>query len=202
MGSEKDLRKLGLNLLSVLDRKRLRSPDRPLVFICHSTGGLVVREALNIARNISRAGQGQYSDILRHCIAITFFGTFNHRYNEANHTATPHQGSRALSDASLLTGLKERLNMDVEFSEPFQSFLSPDNIDLSTQLENLSQIARDMKIWSFAESKETELRVLSEGTPGLTKTIVSCNQSNQANLRRSLVSAQRSLISLKRHFSS
>ena len=53
------------------------SRQRPLVFIGHSLGGLVVKVALAKASR-----QGRYEDIRRDCYGVVFFGEFLYVYDE------------------------------------------------------------------------------------------------------------------------
>ena len=66
-----------LNRLS-LKRNAVRSKARPIVFICHSLGGLVVKKALILAHE--RSDDIHYKDILDNTKAIAFLGV-------------PHRGS-------------------------------------------------------------------------------------------------------------
>ncbi|KAI9760923.1 MAG: hypothetical protein M1835_000077, partial [Candelina submexicana] len=61
-------------LLERLYQKRKKAPNRPIIFICHSLGGIVVKEALVAAKR-----NRTYKSIPEATYAIVFF-------------ATPHQG--------------------------------------------------------------------------------------------------------------
>ncbi|PNP49651.1 hypothetical protein THARTR1_09662 [Trichoderma harzianum] len=58
-------------------RTRERQQERPLLFIGHSIGGLVVKMALVKASRDSR-----YESILRECYGVAFFGESNHMMAE------------------------------------------------------------------------------------------------------------------------
>ncbi|KAI1384079.1 NACHT domain-containing protein [Hypoxylon trugodes] len=62
------------NLLQWLNISRLDAPQRPLVFICHSLGGLVVKQALAQAKS-----NDSYKSVFEATCLLVFF-------------ATPHQG--------------------------------------------------------------------------------------------------------------
>lgn len=84
-----------------------RPPDakgsRPLVFIAHSLGGLVVREALTLASQQpdDQTSTSRYADVFRSTVAIMFFGT-------------PHRGADPRSPFHrVLSGSALRLGVDV-----------------------------------------------------------------------------------------
>ncbi|KAF5566225.1 ankyrin repeat [Fusarium phyllophilum] len=81
----------GRNLLERLMAKRRQfSEKRPLLFICHSLGGIVVKRALAIAHERSR----RYNPITRDTFGIMFLGT-------------PHRGSDVAFWGSLLAKLAD-----------------------------------------------------------------------------------------------
>lgn len=63
------LKKLANDLLQALILERKANSSRPLFFICHSIGGLVVKLALTEASR-----NPKYQPILEHCYGVTFFG--------------------------------------------------------------------------------------------------------------------------------
>ncbi|KAM0293719.1 hypothetical protein ACHAPM_011519 [Fusarium culmorum] len=67
------------NLLQWLKLKRKSDPQRPLVFICHSLGGLIVKEAL-----VAATLDATYKSIVEATCLLVFF-------------ATPHQGGNYAS---------------------------------------------------------------------------------------------------------
>ncbi|KAI1744617.1 hypothetical protein F4680DRAFT_231755 [Xylaria scruposa] len=77
-------------LSSLSDRRTGGAQGRPLMFIGHSLGGIVIKKALNFAKMRPEL----YGDILRSVVHVCFFGT-------------PHQGTSSL--ASLLRGLGSAL---------------------------------------------------------------------------------------------
>lgn len=62
------LKKLAYDLLKALVG-RGGAPNRPIFFICHSIGGLVLKLALTEASRNS-----QFRPLLDHCYGVTFFG--------------------------------------------------------------------------------------------------------------------------------
>lgn len=60
------------NLMHNVAGVREQCQGRPLIFIAHSLGGILVKGALNESRQMT---QRQYSDLLSSCHAIVFMGT-------------------------------------------------------------------------------------------------------------------------------
>lgn len=69
LAAQTGLKNLADDLLHVLSRERAATLSRPIFFICHSIGGLVVKLALTEACRNSN-----YRPILEHCYGVTFFG--------------------------------------------------------------------------------------------------------------------------------
>lgn len=69
LSDQTGLKKLAHDLLRALSLERDTTPSRPLFFICHSIGGLVVKLALTEASR-----NPKYQPILEHCYGVTFFG--------------------------------------------------------------------------------------------------------------------------------
>ncbi len=62
------------NLLVALESERRTEPSRPVLFVVHSLGGIVVKEMLRRSRG-SRAGQIHLRGIFESVAGIMFFGT-------------------------------------------------------------------------------------------------------------------------------
>ncbi|KAF4343770.1 ankyrin repeat [Fusarium beomiforme] len=83
------------NLLErLMAKRRYFSEKRPLIFICHSLGGIVVKRALAIAHERSR----RYDSITRDTFGIMFLGT-------------PHRGSDVAFWGNLLAKLADVLTL-------------------------------------------------------------------------------------------
>ncbi|KAI9720649.1 MAG: hypothetical protein M1812_002829 [Candelaria pacifica] len=81
--SSAGVREFADNLLERLYYKRKKAPSRPVIFVCHSLGGIIVKEALVEAKR-----NRNYNSIREATYAIVFF-------------ATPHQGG---ADAKVTLG--------------------------------------------------------------------------------------------------
>ncbi|CCC05299.1 hypothetical protein SMACR_08551 [Sordaria macrospora] len=105
-----------------LERPPDANASRALVFIAHSLGGLVVREALALAsqhRN-DQASSNRYDDVFRSTVAIIFFDT-------------PHRGADPRSDFHrILSGFALRLGVDV--NDHIVDALMPNVNNLQKQL--------------------------------------------------------------------
>ncbi|KAH8892901.1 hypothetical protein GQ53DRAFT_645967, partial [Thozetella sp. PMI_491] len=88
------------DFLAALESERRSDPSRPLIFLAHSLGGLLVKELLRRSRGHSK--QPQFQSIFVSTVGIVFFGT-------------PHQGADPLQSihhviTSLAKGLGFRVN--------------------------------------------------------------------------------------------
>lgn len=97
-------------------RKAQRTHRRPILFICHSTGGIVVKQALS-----TKNAEGQNS-VAACCLGVTFF-------------ATPHHGSSVLSEPEYVQTVQFHLGLKWEMSENLRrDFLLRDNADLEVSV--------------------------------------------------------------------
>jgi hypothetical protein len=115
---------------------------RPLIFVAHSMGGLVVEQALLISRG---SAQQHVKDVLESTIAIAFMGT-------------PHMGSSKASLAApltRLTALLRRTNKKlVDVLAPNSEVLATIQQEFHTMLEDRSgNDGKRMSIYCFYEEK-------------------------------------------------
>ncbi|KAK1775438.1 hypothetical protein QBC45DRAFT_396124 [Copromyces sp. CBS 386.78] len=132
-------------LLEQLRDKRL--PDakgsRPLVFIAHSLGGLVVREALSLAsqHQNDQASTSRYEDVFRSTVAIMFFGT-------------PHRGADPRSFFHrILSGFALRLGVDVNAHIVDALMPNVNNLQKQLSLDDFKTLAaqRGWIVYTFQE---------------------------------------------------
>ncbi|KAL4949046.1 hypothetical protein BDW69DRAFT_175260 [Aspergillus filifer] len=116
--------------------------DRPIIFICHSLGGLVVKSALRHANE----RRTLYGNIANSTKAILFFGT-------------PHQGSDI---AAYLTGFQKAILLDkTEFVGDIARWSAP----LEELTATFSEIAPNYDITTFFEQRAIEgVIVVPEGS--------------------------------------
>ena len=83
----------------VEEHRRAQGTDsRPILFICHSTGGIVVKQAL------SKKNANGLNSVAACCLGVTFF-------------STPHHGSSVLSEPEYVQTVKIHLGLKWEMSE-------------------------------------------------------------------------------------
>ncbi|RPB14008.1 hypothetical protein P167DRAFT_534622 [Morchella conica CCBAS932] len=130
------IRAYGLSLLNIINDMRTTSKEkkRPIIFICHSLGGIVVKEALN------RARVHNYQDIVGPTIGIVFL-------------STPHQGTSLAQYGSIIgviaaiQGLNRKLISDLE-----------QNSDRLTEIaEDFIRYQSSILFASFYERRKTSL---------------------------------------------
>ena len=99
--------------------------------------------------------------------------------------ATPHRGSSVLSEPEYVQTVQKTLGLKWEMSEHLRQEFSLQNRDLETLDSRFGPKSLGMKIWSFVETRETQLEVLSTGDVGgetLTKVKLSIVDSRSAVL--------------------
>lgn len=125
-------------------RERETQANRPIIFICHSTGGNVLKRALTWKTD------GKLNKIASNTIAISFFGV-------------PHHGSTVLSGdeyvQSVQTHLKTKWKMSPKLRKDFQ--LRDKNEDLEMLNHDFAVDMIGIKIHSYAEMVDTHLDVLT-----------------------------------------
>lgn len=134
-----DVRGHANKLLSRLRNRRDDPPvdGRPIVFVCHSLGGIVVKQALRLAANDST-----YTDIAESTKGIVFLGT-------------PHRGSGFADWAGRLASIV-RVSVAVKVQKSLLKTLSNDSEELLRISEDFRTIVSKYVIVSFYE--EDKLR--------------------------------------------
>lgn len=139
----------GDRLLEVVRQHRTlqQTEKRPLLFICHGTGGTVIKHALS-----KKAEAGQM-DIATICLAVVFF-------------ATPHHGSSVLSEPEYVRTVSDRLELKWEMSEHLRNEFALRNPDLESLNYRFVKSIVGTKLYSYVESVDTILTVLSTNDSG------------------------------------
>ncbi|RDA87075.1 hypothetical protein CP532_0190 [Ophiocordyceps camponoti-leonardi (nom. inval.)] len=111
--------------------------ERPLIFIAHSIGGLVVKMALTKA-----ARDARYENVLRECYGVAFFGT-------------PHQGSSYFAMSGLATNIRSLLRLSAPLPASVTDSLRVGN-DLLLRLDDdFKAVSNDVRIWTLYETIES-----------------------------------------------
>ena len=121
--------------------------QRPIIFICHSTGGIILKKAL------CRKARKEHTDLAALCVGITFF-------------ATPHRGSSILSKQEFSRAIQDTLNLKWEMSELLRSQLSLEHPKLELLNHMFGSHALGIPIWNYVETLESRLDVLTESANG------------------------------------
>ncbi|KAK2931804.1 Alpha/Beta hydrolase fold [Fusarium oxysporum f. sp. vasinfectum] len=108
-------------------------PDRPVIFVCHSLGGLVVKRALSTSR-----GDSTYCSIFDSTFGVVFFGTPHHGGNGAG------LGAIAASITRAVLGNP---------SNSFLEALTQDSNFLSIITDDFSQLLEKLYFISFFETR-------------------------------------------------
>ena len=131
-----------LELLNRLGQKRSVSTDgssRPIVFICHGLGGIVVKKALILAHE--RSYDSEYQDVLENTKAIAFMGV-------------PHKGSDSAWWANFAANALKGASGGTSTNTALVADLRKD----STTLTNISKQFVDrtarLQIYSFYETQK------------------------------------------------
>ena len=138
-------------------RQAQRTEQRPILFVCHSTGGVVVKLALS-----RKPTEGQ-SDIAAVCLGVTFF-------------ATPHHGSSVLSKPEYTQTVQNHLGLKWKMSENLRHDFRLGNMELETLNYKFAIRVVGVKIYSYVESSVTSLVILSVNDSGAetSMTVRSC----------------------------
>ncbi|KAI8947890.1 hypothetical protein F4801DRAFT_488395 [Xylaria longipes] len=112
---------------------------RPIFFICHSIGGLVVKSALVKARK-----HEELRTLVYDCHGITFF-------------ATPHRGSSYLSMPFLRESIQHLLFLEKPLPRSITSELRLGYRPLLKLHDAFTDIASELRLWTFYETVDSQL---------------------------------------------
>ncbi|KAJ2966795.1 hypothetical protein NUW58_g10582 [Xylaria curta] len=112
---------------------------RPIFFICHSIGGLVVKAALVKARK-----REELKPLISDCHGITFF-------------ATPHRGSSYLSMPNLRESIQQLLFLERPLPRSITSELRLGYKPLLKLHDDFTDLASELRLWTFYETIDSQL---------------------------------------------
>ena len=131
-----------LELLNQLSLERI-SPDsngRPIVFIGHSLGGILVKKAIILAHE--RSDEPEFKDILDNTKGIAFLGT-------------PHRGSDSAWWGAVVANIVKGLSMGTSTNSRLVSDLKKDSTSLSSISTQFVHRTKGIRIYTFYETKKT-----------------------------------------------
>lgn len=135
------LHRLADDFLQALHKLRVQEggPQRPLLVLGHSIGGLVAKMAL-----VRASRDAKYEGLLDACYGVAFFGT-------------PHQGSSYLAMRSLAGSVQRLLQLPAPLPETLTADLRVGNALLAHVDDDFKEIASDMRVWTFYETIDSRL---------------------------------------------
>ena len=136
-------------LLRALLHRRQRGSTRPIVFVCHCLGGIVVEKALINAK----LRQSEYPEIFTSVVGCVFLGT-------------PFRGTRSQTKASALAEMAQTVGLGKESG--LVKLLEQGSEALKDYLEQFAHLAKEsnMRVFCFFEQHKTDLtRLLSKSFP-------------------------------------
>ncbi|KAJ5801476.1 uncharacterized protein N7518_003544 [Penicillium psychrosexuale] len=127
------------------DRDLENAAERPIIFICHSLGGIIVKRALAYAE--SRVGLAHIHSIYVCTFAILFFGT-------------PHQGS---SKANILSSLQKIISIAtpraaIDLESGLVNALEKESEVLQNITDQFTPLMSNFRVFFFWEQEKTDLK--------------------------------------------
>ncbi|KAG8408609.1 hypothetical protein J3458_019634 [Metarhizium acridum] len=119
--------------------REMENDERPILFIGHSLGGLVVKMAL-----VKASRDARYENIVRQCYGVAFFGT-------------PHQGSSYFSIPSLACSIQSLLQLSSPLPTSVTDHLRVGNSVLMRVDEDFKAVSNDLQVWTFYETIDSRL---------------------------------------------
>ncbi|SLM40558.1 Tetratricopeptide-like helical domain [Lasallia pustulata] len=130
-----------LELLNRLSAKRSAAGGGtavPIVFVCHSLGGIVVKKALILAHE--RSSDPDYKDVLDNTKAIAFLGV-------------PHKGSDSAWWATFAANALKGASIGTSTNTALVADLKKDSTTLTNISKQFVDRARDLIIYTFYETE-------------------------------------------------
>ena len=127
-------------LVQALSNQRSRGSKRPIVFVCHCLGGIIVEKALLAAQ----LRQSDYPNIFMSVVGCIFLGT-------------PFRGTKSQSKATLLAEMAETVGLGV--NSGLLRILEEESDILKDLLSDFSTLAREsnMQLFCFFEQHASDL---------------------------------------------
>lgn len=117
-------------------RRTIQQQSRPIVFICHSLGGIIVKKAIVLAHERSETYGGLLSEIK----GVVFMGT-------------PHRGSYVATWGQILASIPNTLTLGTTVKKEFMKTLSANSRELQDISHSFVQRGRALRLFSFYEAE-------------------------------------------------
>ncbi|KAL2851634.1 Alpha/Beta hydrolase protein [Aspergillus pseudodeflectus] len=127
-------------------RRTLAQQSRPIIFVCHSLGGIIVKKAIIVAHERSET----YGTLLSEIKGVVFLGT-------------PHRGSYVATWGQILANIPNTLTLGNAIKKEFMTTLTAHSRELQDISHSFVERGRSLRLFSFYEA---------EKFPGLTNEVV------------------------------
>ncbi|KAH8649154.1 hypothetical protein BX600DRAFT_110749 [Xylariales sp. PMI_506] len=134
-------------LEELMARREGQAKNRPLIFVCHSLGGVVVKKAIVKAHEKDR-----YSSLLNSVRGVMFFGT-------------PHRGSSFANWGSVLANIASAASLGTRTNQTLSRDLQSNSVVLQEINMSFIERAKALQIFTFYETDRMQLannRVVDE----------------------------------------
>ncbi|KAI1306666.1 ribonuclease-like protein p/mrp subunit [Xylaria venustula] len=130
----------------VADRELEDATERPIIFVCHSLGGIIVKRALVYSASRTSSHISHLHSIYLSTYGILFFGT-------------PHQGSSTANLATFAQRIMDAIvpSKLVDTQAQLLEALKEDSEVLQEITDNFTPLMRDLRIYFFWEQEKTDL---------------------------------------------
>ncbi|KAJ4319205.1 hypothetical protein N0V84_006487 [Fusarium piperis] len=119
-------------------RQSAEEAQRPIIFVCHSLGGIVFKQAFVRAHELAR-----YDDVRRCTRGVLFLGT-------------PHRGSDLASWGTMLSAMLKAASFGTSTDTQLPKDLEPDSRDLERISQSFKARSAGLRIYSFYETEKMD----------------------------------------------
>ncbi|EXM16559.1 P-loop containing nucleoside triphosphate hydrolase [Fusarium oxysporum f. sp. vasinfectum] len=119
-------------------RQSEEEKQRPIIFVCHSFGGIVFKQAYVRAHEVER-----YHELAKSTRGVLFFGT-------------PHRGSGLASWGTMLSSILKTASLGTSTNTQLSRDLEPNSRDLDRISQSFKMKSSGLKIYSFYETEKMD----------------------------------------------
>ncbi|KAK2678869.1 P-loop containing nucleoside triphosphate hydrolase [Fusarium oxysporum f. sp. vasinfectum] len=128
-------------------RQSEEEKQRPIIFVCHSFGGIVFKQAYVRAHEVER-----YHELAKSTRGVLFFGT-------------PHRGSGLASWGTMLSSILKTASLGTSTNTQLSRDLEPNSRDLDRISQSFKMKSSGLKIYSFYETEKMDFMNNVERNP-------------------------------------